>query len=67
MNEKWVYKVIPFPEKPNASGSGALVDELDRMGNDSWELVSIINHPEPDKFYYNGKTPFFAVLKKRIV
>jgi hypothetical protein len=67
MADKWVYNVIPFPEKSNFSGSGALIDELNKMGNDGWELVSIINHPDSEKFYFNAKTPFFAVLKKRMV
>jgi hypothetical protein len=44
----------------------ALIDKLNVMGSNGWELVSIINHPDPDKFYTNSKNPFFAILKKPI-
>jgi len=66
MNDKWMYDIIPFPEKASFSSCGALIDKLNTMGSDGWELISVINHPEPDKFYYNSKNPFFAILKKRI-
>jgi hypothetical protein len=66
MNEKWAYDVIPFPEKSSFSGCSALIDKLNVMGSNGWELVSIINHPDPDKFYTNSKNPFFAILKKPI-
>jgi hypothetical protein len=44
--------VILFPTNhPCFSDSGALENELNKKGNEGWELVSIINHPEPKGFY----------------
>jgi hypothetical protein len=60
---KWEYEVIPLQTE---KGIGQLKNELNIKGKDDWELVSILNYPGHDKFYFDKAVSLFAFLKRQI-
>jgi hypothetical protein len=60
---KWEYDVIPLQTE---KGIGQLKSELNAKGKDDWELVSILNYPGHEKFYFDKAVSLFALLKRQI-
>ena len=57
---KWEYKMVNLPK-----GGNTIVDKFNRMGEQGWELVSIIHHSNPAEWCAESdRTEFFALFKK---
>ena len=65
--DKWQYDVKPFPAgKYSQSISTVLLDELNKDGEKGWEVIGIINYPDPKQFFLQAETSFFVLLKRRV-